>query len=78
MPNSFFSRSALSGPTPFRYSIGLSNMEGDAVIACVSAKIKVNEPVNEKFMVRAVVFYRSIVVSLTCTDRSNSCSPSKF
>jgi hypothetical protein len=28
MLNSFFKRSAFRGPTPFRYSIGLSNMEG--------------------------------------------------
>lgn len=27
MPNSFLRRSALSGPTPFKYSIGLDNME---------------------------------------------------
>ena len=43
MLSSFFSRSALSGPTPLRYSIGLSNMEGDAVIFSVSTKIKGNE-----------------------------------
>ncbi len=28
MPNSFFRISAFKGPTPFRYSMGLSNMEG--------------------------------------------------
>lgn len=26
MPSSFFNRSALCGPTPLRYSIGLANM----------------------------------------------------
>lgn len=27
MPSSFFKRSAFSGPTPFRYSMGLNNIE---------------------------------------------------
>ena len=40
MFSSFFSRSALNGPTPFRYSIGLSNMEGADVMFFVYTKIK--------------------------------------
>jgi len=37
MPNSFFRRSAFNGPTPFRYSIGFSNMEGEEVMLLLFA-----------------------------------------
>lgn len=37
--SSFFRRSALSGPTPFRYSIGLSNMLLVALMGMFSTKI---------------------------------------
>jgi hypothetical protein len=40
MPSSFFSRSAFSGPTPFKYSIGLSNMEGVGIMFFVLTKIE--------------------------------------
>ncbi len=41
MPNSFFRRSAFNGPTPFRYSIGFSNIEGEEVMCFLfAAKIK--------------------------------------
>ena len=40
MPSSFFSKSAFKGPTPFKYSIGLSNIEGEAVIDKVYSKNK--------------------------------------
>lgn len=33
MPNSFLRRSALSGPTPFKYSMELDNMETVVMIA---------------------------------------------
>jgi len=43
MPSSFLRRSAFNGPTPFRYSTGFSNMEGEEVmLMLVSAKVKGN------------------------------------
>jgi hypothetical protein len=39
MPNSFLRISALKGPTPFKYSIGLSNMEGVDCMVALYAKI---------------------------------------
>jgi len=40
MLSSFFNSSALCGPTPFRYSIGLDNMVGvEEIILCFDAKI---------------------------------------
>lgn len=32
MANSFFNKSARSGPTPFKYSIGCANMLGEVAI----------------------------------------------
>ncbi len=40
IPSSVLSRSALRGPTPLRYSIGLSNMEGVEIIFDVYNKNK--------------------------------------
>ncbi|HSU51845.1 MAG TPA: hypothetical protein VLJ41_14670, partial [Segetibacter sp.] len=37
--NSFFKRSAFNGPTPLRYSIGLSNIDGDGILITFTAKI---------------------------------------
>ena len=38
MPNSFFSRSARKGPTPFKYSMGWDSMEAKRVIETVYDK----------------------------------------
>jgi len=39
MFSSFFSRSPLWGPTPFRYSIGFDNMLEDELIKIISTKV---------------------------------------
>lgn len=39
MPSSFFKRSALCGPTPFKYSIGLSNMVAILLMLCFCTNI---------------------------------------
>jgi hypothetical protein len=46
MESSFFSRSALKGPTPFKYSIGLNNiLLVEMIISLDKNKIK-EEPMN--------------------------------